>query len=103
MCRQDKVDGPCGNWYNQTFLESLNQPKEITPAIVSNRVANQEERRRPSRPALPRRQQQFEEKIREQSLPPQLADLERFGQTQGKLFLSCATAPEILLVQCYSS
>ena len=23
--RQEKVDGPCGNWYNQTFIESLNR------------------------------------------------------------------------------
>ena len=23
--RQEKVEGPCGNWYNQTFLESLNR------------------------------------------------------------------------------
>jgi len=84
--RQDKVDGPCGNWYNQTFLESLNGPKEITPAIVSNRIGNQEERRRPSRPALPRRQQQFEERLPEQPLPPQLADLERFGQPKAPAF-----------------
>eukprot|EP00090_Calanus_glacialis_P036149 TRINITY_DN6166_c0_g1_i3.p1 TRINITY_DN6166_c0_g1~~TRINITY_DN6166_c0_g1_i3.p1 ORF type:complete len:573 (-),score=141.77 TRINITY_DN6166_c0_g1_i3:190-1908(-) len=78
--RQDKVDGPCGNWYNQTFIESLNQPKPKPSAITANRVANQENRRRPSRPALPRRQQVFEEQIPEKPLPQQLADLERFGQ-----------------------
>jgi len=78
--RQDKVDGACGSWYNQTFIESLNQPKPKPSAITANRVANQENRRRPNRPALPRRQQVFVEQIPEKPLPQQLADLERFGQ-----------------------
>ena len=75
------MDGPCGSWYNQTFIESLNQPKPTPPsAITANRVASQENRRRPSRPAVPRRQQAFQEQIPEEPLPQQLADLERFGQ-----------------------
>ena len=75
------MDGPCGNWYNQTFIESLNQPKPTPPsAITANRLASQENRRRPSRPALPRRQQVFQEQFPEEQLPQQLADLERFGQ-----------------------
>jgi len=79
--RQDKVDGPCGSWYNQTFIESLNQPKPTPPrAITANRLANQENRRRPSRPAVPRRQQVVQQQFPEEPLPQQLADLERFGQ-----------------------
>jgi len=84
--RQDKVDGPCGNWYNQTFIESLNQPKPTPPsAITANRLASQENRRRPSRPALPRRQQVFQEQFPEEQLPQQLADLERFGQPKNDI------------------
>jgi len=61
-------------------------PKEITQEIVSKRIANQEERRRPSRPAPPRRQQKFEERLPDQPLPPQLADLERFGHPKAPAF-----------------
>jgi len=78
--RQDKVEGPCRNWYNETFLDSLKIPKAVPNAITGNRVINQENRRRPSRPALPRRQNFVEEQFPEKPLPQQLADLERFGQ-----------------------
>ena len=90
--RQDKVEGPCGNWYNQTFIESLNRPKPRPSAITANRVANQENRRRPSIPALPRRQEVFKEQIPEKPLPQQLADLERFGQPKGEKNLSPKTS-----------
>ena len=83
VLRQDKVDGPCRNWYNETFLESLNPPRAVPSAISANRVVNQENRRRPSRPALPRRQNVVEALLPEEPLPQQLADLERFGQTKG--------------------
>ena len=82
--RQDKVEGPCGNWYNETFLDTLNQPKAVPSAISSNRLASQENRRRPSRPALPRRQNVAQEQFPVEPLPQQLADLERFGQPKGK-------------------
>ena len=82
--RQDTVEGPCRNWYNQSFLESLNQPRAIPSDITSNRVANQENRRRPSRPALPRRQNVVQERLPAEPIPQQLADLERFGQPKGK-------------------
>jgi len=78
--RQDKLDGPCRNWYNETFLESLNPPRAVPSAISSNRFVNQENRRRPSRPALPRRQNVVKDLLPEEPLPQQLADLERFGQ-----------------------
>ena len=86
--RQDKVDGPCGSCYNQTFIESLNQPRPKPSAITANRVANQENRRRSSRPALPRRKQVVEEQIPEKPLPQQLADREMFGQPKGEKNLS---------------
>ena len=70
---------------------SLNQPKPKPSAITANRVANQENRRRPSRPALPRRQQVFEEQIPDKPLPQQLADLERVGQPKGEKNLSWIT------------
>jgi len=79
--RQDKVEGACGSWYNQTFIESLNQPKpNLQSTITANRFASKEDRRRPSRPAVPRRQQVAQDQLPEESLPQQLADLERFGQ-----------------------
>ena len=79
--RQDKVEGPCGSWYNQTYIESLNQPKpNLQSTITANRFASKEDRRRPSRPAVPRRQQVAQDQLPEESLPQQLADLERFGQ-----------------------
>merc|ERR1711970_62808 len=54
-------------------------------AITANRLASQENRRRPSRPAVPRRQQAFQEQIPEEPLPQQLADLERFGQPKNDI------------------
>jgi len=79
--RQDKVDGACGSWYNQTFIESLNRPPPKPTALTANRqLVNQENRRRPSRPATPRRQQAFQEQVPQEQIPQQLADLERFGQ-----------------------
>jgi len=84
--RQDKVDGPCGSWYNQTFIESLKQPKPSPQsAIRTNRLPNKEDKRRPSRPAVPRRQQVAQEQLPEESLPQQLADLERFGQPKNEV------------------
>jgi len=77
--RQDKVEGPCSNYYNATFLESLKPTRrpEINTELRQSAVEN---RRRPSRPQTqntPRRQQRPE-----QALPQQLADLENFGQQQ---------------------
>lgn len=72
--RQDKVEGPCSNWYNETFIESLNpqQNNNLRQSTIQNR-------RRPARPqqsTVPRRQQ-----LRpEAPLPQQLADLDGFGR-----------------------
>merc|ERR1711974_493002 len=81
------VEGPCGNWYNQTFLESLNRPEQTQrarPAPVSSirtrpAVGSANSRRRPANPQSTR-QNFVPQPIEEEPLPPALAALAGFGQ-----------------------
>jgi len=86
--RQDKVEGPCQTWYNQTFLESLKLPQQFNqrapPANAGARPVSGGSRRRPPRPQAPRqsaqpsRQRVVQEQVQE-DLPPELAALANFG------------------------
>lgn len=75
--RQDNVEGPCRNWFNQTYLDSIYQSKAVPSAITGNRVVSQENRRRPSMPIIPRRPSVVESQFPEEPLPQQLLDLDR--------------------------
>lgn len=84
---QEKVDGPCQVWFNQTYLDSLTTvpPPALSPSITAGRVASEGRRRprpppqvnRQPLPAFTQQQQQPQEVI-----PQQLLDLENFGQQQ---------------------
>ena len=75
---QEKVEGPCSRFYNQTYLESLTTPAPLSPALSANRVASQE-RRRPVRPQLTRQPQP---QPPPEQIPQQLLDLQNFGQSR---------------------
>ena len=87
---QEKVDGPCQVWFNQTYLDSLTTvpPPALSPSITAGRVAS-EGRRRPRPPPQVNRQpvggfiqQQQAQQQPQEVIPQQLLDLENFGQQQ---------------------
>merc|ERR1719445_651206 len=80
------VEGPCGNWNNQTFLESLNRPEQTQRArpapvssIRSRPAVGTNSRRRPASPQSTR-QSFVPQAVEEEPLPPALAALAGFGQ-----------------------
>jgi len=90
---QDKVEGPCQFFFNETYLESLTtpRPQNLSPAITAGRVVSQEGRRRPSRPQVNRQPSQTLSRQPPQppqeQIPQQLLDLQNFGlsQTQNEI------------------
>jgi len=82
--KQSTVTGPCSNFYNETFLESLSTPPpKPSPAFTAGRVisaAAQENRRRPNRPQTGARRPVTSQEPQE-IIPQQLLDLQDFGQT----------------------